>query len=333
MSTFDEVEQAMLLAVTDPHSPHFPRAMSDMRAAALEKELEAKKIDRIALAMLMDKDIEKNLLIEEQMNLAQKAAAKYAEDYAAYQRDIYKQQVEDMHLTSNQLSSYLTNQNAKLEDEIKKLESRLARLPAEQAAIRQEWNEMQKNSIKELAVQLAGLSFTGSSGATRNLQKNDIQELAAAIFIENYNANRVIDSIPGLATADPAAQQEIAAKMTGNQAVMGELRMLRELAKMDASEAAPSVNLKPSELKKMREKNKSIVDTGLNQIQKQSEQANVLHVKAINASEGCVKQQLELAKDRLEENKKTLDKANKNELEADQDHSKKTSHLPTPKPK
>ena len=341
MSTFDEVEQATLLAVTNPNSPYFSKAMSDLRAAALEVILEAKKVDRIVLALLMEKKIEENLSIEEQMIRAQQSSKKYLEDYAAYQRDIYKQQIEDLHLDPKQLSDYLTKQNSKLEDEIEKLENRLAKLPAEQEAIKQEWDEMQENSRKELAAQLDGMSFTATDGTTRVLQESEINQLAAAAFNTSYDANKVIASVPGLSVADPVAQQEIAAKMSGHQAAMGQLRMLGAMVNMNDTQASSANNeergvdnraiLKPSELRKMQEKNQPVADAGLKQITKLNDPAKKLYVKAINASEGCVKQQIDLAKDRLAENQKTLDKANKGELEAD--HAKTISRLPTPKPR
>lgn len=342
MPTFDEVEQTLLLAVTDPNSPHFSKAMSDLRAAALEKELEVKKVDRICLAMLMDKEMEKNLSLEEQIAHAQKVAAKYMEDYAAYQREIYKQQVEDMKLEPKQLHEYLINQNSELEKEIKKLEDRLANLPAEQAAVKEKWDKMQKNSEAEFANELNGMSFAAAGGTTRKLQEKDINKLTAAVFGRNYDPNKIINSVPGLATADPEAKQQIATKMTGGKAVMDELMMLGGMDNIDGSQASTkseersvdrSSVLKPSELRAMREKNQPLVNTGLTQIKKQSDQVKKLHVEAINASEGCVKQQIELAKNRIDANNNTLQKTNKNELEADQDPAKKTSHLPTPKPR
>ena len=89
----------------------------------------------------------------------------------------------------------------------------------------------------------------------------------------------------------------------------------------------------------MREKNQLLVDVALKQITKQNDQSKELHAKAIKASEGCVKQQIDLAEKRLEENRKTLDKAkantntNTNTSELEADRAKRTSHLPTPKPK
>ncbi len=331
MATFDEIQVTTLLALTHPNSPYFLKAMAELRTLDIQKEYNKEIIDRVVLALLNDKALEKDLLVQEQLNNARETHAKYLQDYAAYQEAVYKQAFEDLNLNPAQAIDYMKTQNSTLEKELQAWEAKLKDLPKDQKAISEEWNDMQKKSGAELAQQFEGVSVVSLDGKASMLTPEQIDHLQKRIFNDSHDPNKLIKIVPSLVDPNPATVEITSAKMERARIVNRDLTALIEIKNLPGTPSADTVkvndnmNLKPSELRRQRQQNQQILDI-VNLVGKsQSNNASVLQARALITNESYINKQKEFLVNQMERNSLKAEKI--------MELAETKSSLPTPKPK
>lgn len=326
MATFDEIQMTTLLALTDPRSPYFLKALAELRTLDMQKEYDIKVIDRVVLALLNDKSLEDNLLVQQQLERARETHSKYLEDYAAYQQAVYKQSLDDLNLAPKQMSEYLSTQNSKLEKELEVWDAKLKSLPEDQAKISEQWSKMQEKAGKEFAEKIEGTLITSLDGKSREISSDEIAQLKNKLFNTSNDPNKLIKYIPSLVDPNPANVEANAAKLERKNMAMNELNASIGIKDLFSDiKESDNANLKPSELIRLRKLNSKVVDAATTVRKEQSSDACGLQAKALTTNEVYIKKQKDLIVNQMEENSKKAEKVMENK--------ETKSSLPTPKPK
>ncbi len=307
MTRFDEIQFATLVAFTNPESPLFLRAMSDLRALSIQKEYDNEAIHRSVLAILNSKEIEDDLRIREQLENAEVVHKKYLEDYAAYQAEIKQKELEDLNLDPIPLKAHIKAEESKLLIELKEVTEKLENLAKIHQGILEKSQAIQKTTFDNLKPALEDKEITLDNGQAKKLNEQDAERLANAVVSQSYDPNRIVAQVPGLAATDKVMQQQNADKMCADQVVMGELRMLAEMAVI--SSGNENAMIRPSDIKKRlgSGNNKAVLDTALNKVKEQVSEVKKINVEAIENSKTCLLERKKTLENQIAENAKKLE--------------------------
>jgi hypothetical protein len=307
----DDVMATLLLAVTDPNSPYFLRAMSELRAMLMQQEYEKERVDRIIVALLNDKDFEKNLLVQDQLAQHERELrTRYMEAWNAYQQEAHQRALDDLKLAPEQLGGHLVTMNTKLEKDVEDLQTQLKDLDKNQTQIKEDWAKNQKQFADKYAEKLktggeAGEAMAIVSAEGKSTVLNDKQIARLQQASEQPNMLDLLRINPSLAVVNETEVEAQAKRLAPFQRTMQELKQTIALKEILNEMGMAKNDISGKELLAILKKNNHIMKA-LNDVHNENPQianeARETVKKALVTNESYINAQIEMKKNQIQEN-------------------------------
>jgi len=230
------------IATTDPRSPYFQQTMLELQNQELLKKSYLEILYGIITLILMDKDLEKELLIKDQLQLARETEKQYLAAIVVQQEEKHKAALEVIDLEPKKLIDYLMTQNSQLLAEKKDLQFQLINLPVSQQKIHKQWVKQQQQAAIDFSAQLHKQNITtvvSADGQVIQLDEKKMDQLCAAVF-SAPDPGRLCEIVPHLVVTDEKEVPQRAKVMNGHADVLDSIRLLRAIGEVsgDIEESA-----------------------------------------------------------------------------------------------
>lgn len=216
------------IATTDPRSAYFKQTMLELQNQELLKKSYHEVLYGIMTQILIAKDLEKELLIKDQLQSAREIEKKYLADIVVQQEEKHKAALEIINLEPKKLIDYLVAQNSTLLAERNDLQFKLMNLPLSQQKIHKQWVKQQEQAATDFAAQLKEQKITAvisADGDIIQLNEKKIDQLCTAVF-SAPDPVRLCEIIPNLVVVGEAEVAQRAKVMNAHADAMGTIRLL-----------------------------------------------------------------------------------------------------------